>query len=74
MRSKCRWAFFSLSFLLVWVFMPAFFVPAEAASSYPDRAISIVVPYPAGGVTDIAARVLADAMEKSLAADEKRAG
>lgn len=66
MRTNSRRALFSLSFLFVWTFLPAFFVPAEAASSYPDRTISIVVPYPAGGVTDIAARVLADAMEKHL--------
>jgi tripartite-type tricarboxylate transporter receptor subunit TctC len=63
--NRCR-ALFSLSFLLVWVLLTGFSVPVEAASNYPDRAISIVVPYPAGGLTDIAARALADAMEKHL--------
>lgn len=43
-----------------------FFGDARAASSYPDRAITIIVPYPAGGVTDLAARALADSMEKQL--------
>lgn len=36
------------------------------ASTFPDRALTIVVPYPAGGVTDLAARVLAERMEKHL--------
>jgi tripartite-type tricarboxylate transporter receptor subunit TctC len=37
-----------------------------AATDYPNRAITIVVPYPAGGVTDLAARGLADSMGKHL--------
>jgi tripartite-type tricarboxylate transporter receptor subunit TctC len=37
-----------------------------AASDYPNRPVTVIVPYPAGGVTDIAARALADAMEKQL--------
>ena len=36
------------------------------AAEYPTRAITLIVPYPAGGVTDLGARVLADAMEKHL--------
>ena len=35
-----------------------------AASGYPNRAVTMIVPYPPGGVTDLAARALADAMEK----------
>ena len=35
-----------------------------AAPEYPNRAVTMIVPYPAGGVTDLAARSLADAMEK----------
>src|SRR4030043_1070762 len=35
-------------------------------ASYPDRAITVVVPYPAGGVTDLAGRATADAIEKIL--------
>src|SRR5512139_94414 len=38
----------------------------HAASTYPDRAITVVVPYSAGGVTDLAARAIAEGMEKSL--------
>lgn len=37
-----------------------------AAPEYPNRAVTMIVPYPAGGVTDLAARALADAMEKHL--------
>ncbi len=37
-----------------------------AASDYPNRPVTIVVPYPAGGVTDLGARALAESMEKHL--------
>jgi tripartite-type tricarboxylate transporter receptor subunit TctC len=37
-----------------------------ASAEYPERAITIVVPYPPGGVTDLGARALAEAMEKHL--------
>jgi tripartite-type tricarboxylate transporter receptor subunit TctC len=36
------------------------------AAEYPERAITLVVPYPPGGVTDLGARVFADVMEKHL--------
>jgi tripartite-type tricarboxylate transporter receptor subunit TctC len=36
------------------------------AQNYPSRPISIVVPYPAGGVTDALVRLLADRMKNSL--------
>jgi tripartite-type tricarboxylate transporter receptor subunit TctC len=38
--------------------------PAHAA--YPDRQITIVVPFAAGGTTDIVARILADHMTRTL--------
>jgi tripartite-type tricarboxylate transporter receptor subunit TctC len=34
--------------------------------AYPARTVTLVVPFPAGGVTDIAARALAEAMEKHV--------
>src|SRR3972149_8194420 len=39
---------------------------SQGATVYPERAITLVVPYPPGGVTDLGARALADAMEKQL--------
>ncbi len=37
-----------------------------AAAAYPDRNVTIVVPYPAGGPTDQLARVLAEKLQKKL--------
>jgi tripartite-type tricarboxylate transporter receptor subunit TctC len=37
-----------------------------AAAEYPERAISLVVPFPPGGVTDLGARAFAEFMEKQL--------
>lgn len=42
------------------------FLPAAGAAGYPERAITMVVPYPAGGVTDLTARALADSMSRHL--------
>jgi tripartite-type tricarboxylate transporter receptor subunit TctC len=39
---------------------------AGAQESYPARPITLVVPYPAGGVTDTLARLLADRMKTAL--------
>ena len=39
---------------------------SQAASDYPNRAISLIVPYPAGGVTDLGARAVAESLEKHL--------
>ena len=57
-----------LSFLLPGLFLGmSFFNEVCAASStYPDRPITIVVPFPAGGLSDIGARILAEAMERHL--------
>ena len=33
---------------------------AQAQSNYPNRAIHIVVPYPAGGIVDIVARAVTE--------------
>ena len=39
---------------------------AAVALDYPTRPITVVVPFAAGGATDVLARVIADAMGKSL--------
>ena len=36
--------------------------PADTARDFPNRAIKIVVPFPAGGPTDINARIIAQRM------------
>jgi tripartite-type tricarboxylate transporter receptor subunit TctC len=37
-----------------------------AAAEYPERSITLIVPFPPGGVTDLGARAFADVMEKEL--------
>ena len=41
-------------------------VAAAAAQEYPSRQITIIVPFPAGGSTDIQARILAEPMRVAL--------
>jgi tripartite-type tricarboxylate transporter receptor subunit TctC len=55
-------------FLLMLVILALIFAAGNQtmAAEYPDRAISLIIPYPPGGVTDLGARALAEAMEKQL--------
>jgi len=56
--------FFFLATLLLG---SSFFIGLQGANSaYPDRAITLVVPYSPGGGLDLAARALAESMEKHL--------
>lgn len=54
------------------LFLPLAFVltlvagSAAPAADYPDRAITLIAPYAPGGVTDLGARALAEAMERHL--------
>jgi tripartite-type tricarboxylate transporter receptor subunit TctC len=41
-------------------------VPAQAQSSYPERPLRLIIPLGAGGIGDVAARVLADGLSKRL--------
>lgn len=41
-------------------------LPVGAASAYPNQPVTLVVPYPPGGTTDIAARAMANAMQEHL--------
>ncbi len=36
------------------------------AQNYPTRPITMIVPYPAGGPSDVVARIMADGMSKAL--------
>lgn len=42
--------------------------PDAVAQSYPTRAVNLVVPFPAGGRTDVAARVISQFLERHLGA------
>jgi tripartite-type tricarboxylate transporter receptor subunit TctC len=42
------------------------FVSVASAQTYPDRPITLVVPYPAGGGNDVLARLVAERMSKAL--------
>src|SRR6185312_2552699 len=39
---------------------------AARAEDYPSRTITMIVPYPAGGPSDVVARIMADGMSKAL--------
>ncbi len=52
-------------------------IPAASAETFPSRSITLIVPYPAGGATDLLARPLADEAKKALGQTviiENRAG
>jgi len=42
------------------------FGPQRAAADYPDRNITLIVPFAAGGPTDVIARIVGDHMSKTL--------
>jgi tripartite-type tricarboxylate transporter receptor subunit TctC len=44
----------------------AFLVPAAPRAAYPDRPITMIVPFAAGGPTDVVARIVADNMSRTL--------
>ena len=56
--------FFSL--LTVFIMALVVSVPAEAASDYPVKPITLQVPWPAGGSVDAGARILASIAEKKM--------
>jgi putative tricarboxylic transport membrane protein len=51
--------------ILIALAMMALVAPASA-QDYPTRTITMVVPYPAGGPSDVVARIVADGMSKRL--------
>src|SRR5688572_2604064 len=54
------------SFLLVAVACVLAAAGPGLAQSYPTRTITVVVPFPAGGPSDVVARIVAEAMSKNL--------
>src|ERR1700731_687125 len=51
---------------LLAVLLAAMSIRASHAEGYPERTIKIVVPFPAGGPTDVAARLIAQAISSRL--------
>jgi tripartite-type tricarboxylate transporter receptor subunit TctC len=43
-------------------------LPAQAQAAYPNRTIKMIVPYPAGGTTDLLGRLVADQLKSGLGA------
>src|SRR5215467_13343939 len=52
-------------FIAVWLACIALFSPAHA-DNFPSRPITVIVPFPPGGSTDVAARIMADKMGAAL--------
>jgi tripartite-type tricarboxylate transporter receptor subunit TctC len=48
------------------VFAMAYAMMPARAEDYPSRAITMIVPYPPGGASDVVARIVADGMSKAL--------
>jgi tripartite-type tricarboxylate transporter receptor subunit TctC len=62
MKKACLFIFSVIFSLCFTVFTPYSF----SAERYPDKPIQLIIPYVAGAVGDITARMLADEMEKAL--------
>lgn len=63
------------SVLIVSAFFALFSaVPVCMAQQWPDHTVKVVVPYGAGGVTDVMARITADRLGKILKSNIYRRG
>jgi tripartite-type tricarboxylate transporter receptor subunit TctC len=68
---------FILAAILATLIAPLAPCDAHAQASYPTRTVTLIVPFPAGGPTDIIARIVAAALQQSLGQSvivENRAG
>src|SRR5690349_17337694 len=62
-----RWRHFRFALLAVTVLIYSIpFTPAFAQANYPTRSIRVVVPFPAGGTTDMLARLITQKMGESM--------
>lgn len=52
--------------LKVALFAAALLPTTAGAQSYPDKPLRFIVPYPAGGATDVVSRVVSDSLSKAL--------
>ncbi len=59
-RSKIEWM------LVVSLFLSIGAVPGVVSAAYPEKVINWIIPWSAGGRTDVAARIFAPALEKQL--------
>src|ERR1051326_3623835 len=59
MKSRIGWAAGALTVLLS-------FAATSHAQDYPNRSITVIVPFPAGGPSDVVARIVTDQMAKLL--------
>jgi tripartite-type tricarboxylate transporter receptor subunit TctC len=53
-------------FILSALFAVLFSATAKAGDAYPSRAVHVIVPYAAGGITDVLARLVAEGLSRSL--------
>ncbi|MBV9347968.1 MAG: tripartite tricarboxylate transporter substrate binding protein BugD, partial [Pseudolabrys sp.] len=54
------------SWILAAAVLTAAFLPGGARAEYPERQITLVVPFSAGGPTDIISRIVAEPMSRAL--------
>src|SRR5215813_7351977 len=68
MRSLIRWTgLTALAGLGAWAALAASSIPSGTqAQSYPNRSITVVVPFPAGGASDVVARIVTERMSRTL--------
>ncbi len=66
MRNGASFTCVSILFIALTFALTPFARVPSAWAEYPERPITLVVPYPPGGVTDLGARAFAEAMEKQL--------
>jgi tripartite-type tricarboxylate transporter receptor subunit TctC len=56
----------ALAVLFSVCFLVGCLVPIHAQDKYPSRAIRVLIPYPAGGIVDVAARIVTNEVSKIL--------